>query len=73
MKKTHNLKIEEQYLQDLLSGKKTFEIRLNDRDYQVGDTLLLAGYRFIVTYIHAGLGLQDGYVCMSVELEDTKE
>lgn len=38
---THNLKILPNYFQDVYSGKKMFEVRLNDRDYQVGDMLYL--------------------------------
>jgi len=37
----HSLKILPQFLARILSGQKTFEIRKNDRDYQVGDTLFL--------------------------------
>lgn len=35
--KLHELKIKHKYLIDIESGIKTFEIRKNDRDYQVGD------------------------------------
>lgn len=38
---THSLKTWPGYFDDLASGKKTFELRLNDRDFKVGDTLLL--------------------------------
>ncbi|MCL6443412.1 MAG: DUF3850 domain-containing protein, partial [Alicyclobacillus sp.] len=38
---THELKIWPQYFEDVLNGSKTFEIRKNDRGYQVGDTLVL--------------------------------
>ena len=37
--KLHELKIKEEYLEDIKSGKKTFELRKNDRDYQVGDLI----------------------------------
>jgi ASC-1-like (ASCH) protein len=37
----HELKTWPQYFQDIKEGKKTFEIRKNDRNYQVGDVLLL--------------------------------
>lgn len=40
----HELKIEPQYLQQIVSGKKTFEIRFNDRNYNVGDYLSLREY-----------------------------
>ena len=35
--KLHNLKIEKSYFNAIMGGKKTFEIRNNDRDFQVGD------------------------------------
>ena len=38
---THNIKIEPQYFQAVIEGEKPFEIRLNGRNYQVGDTLIL--------------------------------
>jgi len=35
----HELKIKQCYLCHILEGIKTFEIRKNDRDFQVGDTI----------------------------------
>lgn len=35
----HAVKIEPEYLEKKLAGKKPFEIRINDRDYKVGDYL----------------------------------
>lgn len=37
----HLLKCWPQFMPRIASGQKTFEIRKNDRDYQVGDTLRL--------------------------------
>ena len=37
--KLHELKIQHKYLIDVTIGKKTFELRKNDRDYQVGDLI----------------------------------
>jgi len=38
--KIHHLKLHEDYCDDALSGRKPFEIRKNDRDYQVGDHVI---------------------------------
>lgn len=37
--KLHELKIKEEYFKEVLRGNKTFELRKNDRDYQVGDLI----------------------------------
>ncbi len=76
----HDLKIEQNYLDNLLAGIKKSEIRLNDRDYQRGDTLRFKQYPFSgptiehlfeITHIHSGLGLAQNYVVLSVKLLDT--
>ena len=41
MKNTHDLKTDPKVFQDVINGNKTFEIRFNDRDFQVGDELIL--------------------------------
>lgn len=41
MQTEHELKCYSQYFQRICSGQKTFEIRKNDRDFQVGDILHL--------------------------------
>ncbi len=81
--KIHELKTVKSYFEDLLSGKKTFEIRLNDRDFKVGDKLLLVEYDhedqhytgrhkfFTVTYVLGSLefiGLRDGFVALGLNL-----
>ena len=46
---THVLKIEPEYFNAVISGNKTFEIRKNDRDFCVGDTLVFKewdGFKF---------------------------
>ena len=71
----HDLRIEDNYLHNLRTGQKKVEIRLNDRDYQVGDILLFSKYhshnpdehcRFEITHIHSGLGMSFNYVALSV-------
>ena len=76
----HELKIKKCYLLHIIEGKKTFEVRKNDRDYQVGDTIrflpleddnyeiigLVANYE--ITYILADFGgLQQGHVAMAIK------
>ena len=64
----------------LLTRAKTFEVRLNDRDYTVGDMLYLREWnpdngkytgrtmKAMVTYTLEGgcFGIMDGYICMSI-------
>lgn len=42
--KVHKLKILPEYYNAQIEGKKNFEIRKNDRDYKVGDKLVLKEY-----------------------------
>ena len=79
----HKLKILPEYVQDIFEEKKKFEVRINDRNYQVDDTfeyitvpefdnderydLLPHGQVFIIIYIHTGIGMQEGYVVFGAE------
>ena len=79
MAKTIELKILPNYFNAVVEGKKTFELRLNDRNYIVGDVLILQefnGYEktgrsiaVVVTYIlkNCGFGLAEGYVILGIE------
>ena len=73
MKIQHELKINKEYLARLITGEKKSEIRLNDLDYQLGDALVFQDnsqyFQFVVTHVHSGLGLKEGYVCLSLEAE----
>jgi ASC-1-like (ASCH) protein len=42
--KTHNLKIIQPYFDKLKAGTKKWELRFNDRDYRIGDALILQEY-----------------------------
>lgn len=47
--KLHELKIKDEYFKEVLRENKTFELRKNDRDYQVGDLIHFVdinGYEF---------------------------
>lgn len=39
---THHIKIDTQYVDAVVSGIKPFEVRRNDRAYQVGDHLIMS-------------------------------
>lgn len=77
----HQIKILKNYADRILSGEKDFEVRLNDRDYQKGDTLLFTviagedgvktiGYSVMkreIKYIHTGLGMKENYVILGLK------
>jgi ASC-1-like (ASCH) protein len=71
----HRLKVLPPYFQDIKDRKKNFEIRLNDRDFQVGDIAVLEEFTGHGFYTGEGVkrkikyvlkdcpqfGLKDGY------------
>lgn len=76
----HELKILPQFYNAVASHRKTFEIRKDDRDYQVGDRILLREFdgenytnhqtRRIITYILRDAkeyGLSDGYCILGIQ------
>ncbi|CZF79487.1 DUF3850 domain-containing protein [Grimontia marina] len=68
--KNHMLKIEAQFLTAVLAGKKPFEIRKNDRGYEVGDLVMMSdGSRWAkgkIGYI-TDYAQKPGYVVFSLE------
>ncbi len=44
MPKVHNVKSWPQYFAPIKEGQRTHDLRRNDRDFQVGDTMLLAEF-----------------------------
>lgn len=48
------LKTDPQVFQDVLDGIKTFEIRFNDRDFKVGDEILLKETQFTGVQMKSG-------------------
>ncbi|MBN2597811.1 MAG: DUF3850 domain-containing protein [Marinifilaceae bacterium] len=77
----HLLKILPEYFEEVVKGNKPFEVRKNDRDFKVGDILILAEYctsiqsftgRVIkkkVTYILEGgsFGIEKGFVILTLQ------
>ena len=80
----HYLKIKPEYYKDVECGLKTFELRKNDRNFQVGDVLMLIKLddkgnetdqvtRVKVTYILKDCpqyGLKDGYAILGIGVEN---
>lgn len=78
----HELKILPDYLSAIANGRKRFEIRRNDRNFSVGDVLVLnewqpgSGYTglsipVVVTYM-TDFAQRDGYIVMGIELDYRK-
>jgi len=76
---THKLKTISPFFEDVQNGIKTFEIRKDDRNFQVGDTLELyhwddvyndyTGYwvtRTVTYILRDDRFLPPGYCCMSI-------
>ena len=74
----HELKVLPPFMEGIITLQKRFEVRLNDRNYKVGDWLYLRewdGKKYTgvecvckVLYILEGgqFGIQEGYVVMSI-------
>jgi len=75
----HELKLLSKYFLDVADGKKSFELRKDDRDYKVGDTLKLkewTGKQFtgsystrLITYVLRDCpqyGLKKGFVILGM-------
>jgi len=82
----HDLKVWPEFWDNLESGRKTFEIRIDDRGFVLGDTLLLREYRPVektytgrkvrrtVTHLLRNWrGIQSGYVIMSLAVDGGDE
>lgn len=78
--KTHSLKILPQWFHEIAIGRKEFELRKNDRDFRVGDRLLLqewedgkyTGRNIIkeIKYLYSGngdYGLAEGYCILGLK------
>lgn len=76
--KVHELKIGSKFFEAVKDGSKKFEIRKNDRDYKVGDILVLLEYdkyyqaftgeKITVEIIYmTDYAQQDGYVVLGID------
>lgn len=81
--KVHTVKIAKMYYEDVKSGKKSFELRKNDRGYKQGDILRMLEYAegewtgremvAEVTYLLKDYaGLEEGYCIMALKVCDAK-
>lgn len=79
MKVTHQIKLEAEFFDDALSGRKSFELRKNDRNYKEGDVLEMEEVKDgkktgrkcskrIVYMMENFEGLEDGYCILGCEL-----
>jgi len=82
----HELKLKEDFADAIADGRKTFEVRENDRGFQAGDTVEfvvvdrlgleighpLTGREMRITYVLSGWGIKEGYVVFGISFERNK-
>lgn len=79
-KTVHEIKLAASYYGDVVSGRKRFELRKNDRKYKVGDGLRLLEYKDgkftgrvietdIVYILEEHSGLEEGYCILGMEVK----
>ena len=78
--KTHDVKIASSYYEDIISGKKKFELRKNDRGYKVGDSLKMLEFKDgkhtgrtidadIIYMLEDYAGLEEGYCILGIDVK----
>lgn len=84
MSTTHELKIYPKYFEEVMKGNKTFEVRKNDRKFQIGDIVILNEWdniQYSGRKIHARIkyilddtfiGVEKGYVVFAFEKIETE-
>lgn len=76
-KKVHDVKLGTTFFDDVKTGRKTFELRKNDRGYKEGDTIVMHEYKDgtttgrtiekkIVYMLEGFTGLEDGYCILGL-------
>jgi uncharacterized protein YqfB (UPF0267 family) len=83
--KLHELKIQKNFADDIVSGIKTFEIRDDDRGFQTGDLIRFTAIEpgtylkceheineqtYKITYVMCGWGLKNGVVALAIKEVD---
>ena len=79
--KQHELKIVASYYEDVISGKKSFELRKNDRGYKQGDSLKMLEFKDgkhtgrtidadIIYMLEDYTGLTEGYCILGIRVTD---
>lgn len=77
--KIHEIKIAAMYYEDVVSGKKSFELRKNDRGYKQGDKLIMLEFKDgkhtgrivnadIVYTLEDYAGLAEGYCILGIQV-----
>jgi hypothetical protein len=80
VRECHKVKVWPQYFKDICSGLKTFEVRKDDRNYQVGDSLLMlewvpetesytglfSNFRIIYKLEGGQFGIEKEYCCIGI-------
>lgn len=83
----HNIRVLDVFADDILSGVKSFEVRLNDRMYQMGDIINytvvddvgkmiehpLSKKYFRITFVLSGWGLKEEYVAFAQKMLEEEE
>ena len=80
---THKIKLNERFCDAVLEGRKTFEVRKNDRGYQTGDFIQfvpvyddytkgefrhpIKDKTYEITYILSGWNIPQDYVVFSIK------
>lgn len=79
--KRHEIKIASSYYEDIISGKKKFELRKNDRGYKVGDSLKMLEFTDgkhtgrtidadIIYMLEDYTGLEEGYCILGIDVTE---
>lgn len=79
--KLHEIKIAASYYEDVVSGKKSFELRKNDRAYREGDGLRMLEFKdgkhtgrlidaVIIYMLEEYTGLEEGYCILGIKVLD---